>query len=127
MGYRPRARAVPPNPPYRRPPESVTAGAEVRGGPRPQDGPPEEFKAWSVCPRCGLLAVHWLEKPHPVAPRMISPARESEEEYHAWGGQSYRRRYPAVYDREDERIYSTMRRCRSLSQGGTCQHRWGQL
>ena len=125
MGVQPRRRsggyasASVPRSEMRPPPPSATA-------PRPTD--PEPFTAWCYCPRCGYFDCHWLEAPNKYPPRLIQAEGETVTTYSSWG---YERvvRSPAKYDRPDERMFSTMRRCRARDTAGNlrCQYRWGQV
>lgn len=113
--------------------------------PRGQKAPAgmEPFSAVCQCPRCGELALHWLEKPvlrPPTVRRIQAEYRVAESEVRAFGEPAYIRIVPTFspsgeidldepdrwryeLSHADERAIEVWRRCRTSP---TCQHRWPQ-
>lgn len=86
--------------------------------PRGQNAPAgmEPFSAVCQCPRCGELALHWLEKPvlRPPTVRRITPEYVTERaEVQTFGAPAYIRVVPS-FRRLDEILTPNERRARAL-------------
>ena len=88
-----------------------------------------EFTAITDCPRCGLIAVHWLDQPRRATEQQWADYRQAMADYDPsdtdetvimnWSGQVVRRvaTNPAPTPPRDE-IFTVARICRD------CGHRW---
>lgn len=83
-----------------------------------------EFEAISECPRCGVIAYHWMKEPNrPPIPEIID-----ETAVFDWSGEILKKTtdktYPAGTKQED--IDWNTGNCKVVRTCKNCDHGWGE-